>query len=213
MLRSPLRSLASALLLFVAGGAAALGVAATMPAAPADPPAAPTQEDMAKAMAAAEKYMKPSAAHKELNRFLGTWTTTTSFVMAGKKLPGDKGTSTVTWLMQDRWLKIDLGGTMMRRPYTGLVIMGYDNFKMSYVSTSVTSIDTAMVRLEGDMDPSGKSMLLYGTLDEYTTGEHDKMVKYVYRFESADRMVLEIHDLPIGEANTQVVEVVFERAK
>ncbi len=198
---------------FVAGGAVALGVAAALPAQDAAKPAGPTQEEMAKAMAAAAKFTKPSAAHKELNRFLGTWTTTTSFVMAGRKLPGEKGTSTISWLMPDRWLKIELGGAMMGRNYTGLVIMGYDNFKMSYVSTSVTSIDTAMVRLEGDMDPSGKVMILYGTLDEYTTGEHDKMVKYVYRFESEDRIRLEVHDLPIGENNTQVVEVLFERVK
>jgi len=81
------------------------------------------------------------------------------------------------------------------------------------VQTSVTDFDTAMNRMEGDMDPSGKSLLLYGTLDEYLTGEHDKMVKYVYRFDSADRITLEVHDLPIGEHNTKVVEWIFERVK
>ena len=37
------------------------------------------------------------------------------------------------------------------------------------------------------------------------------MVKYVYRFVSSTEMVLEIHDLPIGLENTQVVEIKFEK--
>ena len=63
------------------------------------------------------------------------------------------------------------------------------------------------------MDPSGKAILSYGTLDEYLTGEHDKMVKYVWRFLSADEMILEVHDLPIGEKGTQVIEIRFKRRK
>jgi hypothetical protein len=43
---------------------------------------------------------------------------------------------------------------------------------------------------------------MYGTLDEYLTGEHDKMVKSVWRFVSDDEMRLEVHDLAIGESNS-----------
>ena len=53
--------------------------------------------------------------------------------------------------------------------------------------------------------------IAYGTLDEYLTGEHDKMVKYVWRFTSPTQMVLEVHDLPIGENNTKVVEITFRK--
>jgi hypothetical protein len=53
----------------------------------------------------------------------------------------------------------------------------------------------------------------YGTLDEYTTGENDKMVKYAFRFLDADKIVLEIHDLPIGETNTKVLEFTYTRSK
>jgi hypothetical protein len=63
------------------------------------------------------------------------------------------------------------------------------------------------------MDPSGKALITYGTIDEYLTGEHDKMVKYVWRFLSEDKIVLEVHDLPIGENNAKVVELTFTRQK
>ena len=83
---------------------------------------------------------------------------------------------------------------------------------MSYVFTTVSTMDTAMNHAEGDMDPGGKAMILYGTIDEYLTGEHDKMVKYVFRFLSPDKIVLEVHDLPIGENNTKVLEITYTRA-
>ena len=93
----------------------------------------------------------------------------------------------------------------------GIVFISYDNFKMSYVVTTVSNMDTAMHTAEGDLDPNTNSLLMYGTLDEYLTGEHDKMVKTVLRFPSEDKIVMEIHDLPIGEANTKVVEFTYTR--
>ena len=48
---------------------------------------------------------------------------------------------------------------------------------------------------------------------ESTTGEHDKNVKYVYRFIDKDKYVFEIHDLAIGEPNTKVIDVVNTRKK
>ncbi|NJL26558.1 MAG: DUF1579 domain-containing protein [Thermoanaerobaculia bacterium] len=111
------------------------------------------------------------------------------------------------------WLKMEGQGTMMGMPSQTFMIIGYDNFKMSYVSASVSSVDTALLHSEGDLTPDGKSLVAYGTLDEYLTGEHDKMVKYAWRFLSDEEMALEIHDLPIGEENTKVVEIRFKRRK
>ena len=102
------------------------------------------------------------------------------------------------WLMDGRWLKFDLAGAMRKRPYTGFVMMGYDNFKQTYVYTQVTNMDTAMIRTEGRTDPATKSIVTYGTLDEYLTGEHDKALKIIWRFPSADSLMLEVHDLAIG---------------
>lgn len=169
--------------------------------------------DIQAAMAKAQKYVQPGEHHLKLERFLGTWETETRMMLPGGSTPAEKGTATYSWLMEGRWLKGESSGSMMGMPVRTFTILGYDNFKMSYVTASVSSFDTALTTSEGDMDPSGKALLAYGTLDEYITGEHDKMVKYVWRFPSADEMVLEVHDLPIGEKNTQVVEIRFKRRK
>jgi hypothetical protein len=173
--------------------------------------AAAARADMAAMMEKAKKYTQPGEHHKLLERFVGTWEVETRFFMNGQPTPPDKGMTVCGWLVPGRWLKAESTGTMMGRPSQAFMLLGYDNFKQSYVTTWVSSIDTAMTHSEGDVDPGGQALISYGTLDEYLTGEHDKMVKYVWRFVTKDRLVLEVHDLPIGEKNTKVVEFTYNR--
>jgi hypothetical protein len=175
---------------------------------PQDPQAKAMRDMMAKAT----QFTQPGKNHAQLERFLGKWSTELRFTMMGKQSPPERGTAEVSWVMPGRWLKLETSGSMMGIKAQTFQLLGYDNFKQSFVMTAINSVDTAMTHAEGDMDPGGKAMLLYGTLDEYLTGEHDKMVKYVWRFPSDDQMVLEIHDLPIGEQNTKVMEFHFTRA-
>ena len=177
-------------------------------------PQADTKKEVAQEAAMmdkAKRFTEPGPRHKILERFLGKWNTQTRIFFGEKATLPEKGTAEVSWLMKGRWLKAESTGTMMGRPFQSHTIIGYDNFKMSYVVTTVTNMDTAMNRSEGRMDPNGKVLLTYGTMDEYLTGEHDKMVKYVWRFLSDDKIVLEIHDLAIGEFNTKVVEITYLR--
>jgi hypothetical protein len=169
--------------------------------------------DMAAMMERAKKFTQPGDAHKLLHRFLGTWDTETRITMPGNSAPPEKGTATCRWLIDGRWLQCDATGQMMGMPLRTSFILGYNIFKMSYVSSAINSLDTAMIYSEGDLDPSGKALLMYGTLDEYLTGEHDKMVKSVWRFISDDEMKLEVHDLPIGENNTQVFEIRYRHRR
>ncbi len=187
--------------------------AAILPSPQEEPPKMPSPQDMAAMMEKAKKFTQPGDAHKLLEKMLGKWDYEIRMFMGGQATPPEKGTSETTWLMDGRWIRTSWSGTMMRMPTQGFMLMGYDNFKMSYVVTMVSSMDTAMNHAEGDLTQDGKTLIVYGTLDEYLTGEHDKMVKYVWRFESADRVVFEVHDLPIGETGTKVVEVAYTRAK
>ena len=192
---------------FVAGLVLALtGICAPGHAQQQDPSAA-----MKAAMEKAKRFTEPGPAHKVLERFLGKWTTQTRLYMGPKPTAPEQGTAEFSWVMPGRWMKSEGAGTLMGLPSRTFMLMGYDNFKQSYVVTMVNGIDTAMTHAEGDIDPSGNTLIAYGTLDEYLTGEHDKMVKYVWRFQSPTRIVLEVHDLPIGENNTKVVEVTFEK--
>lgn len=191
--------------------ALALALPLAAPLAGGGPEAKTEKVDMAEMMKRAERYTKPGEAHRWLERFLGEWETEFRVTMHGAPSNPERGTARATWLIEGRWLKIEGEGTLMGAPARSFFLLGYDNFKMSYVTAAVQSIDTALTTSEGDLDPKTGALVTYGTLDEYLTGEHDKMVKYVWRFRNADTFVLEVHDLPIGESDTQVVEVVHRR--
>ena len=124
--------------------------------------------------------------------------------MGDTATPPDSGTSTTTWMMPGRWLQTKAKGMLMGQNFETFTVMGY-------VFTTVSSVDTAMDRSEGDLDPKTNALVMYGTLDEYLTGEHDKMVRTVIRFNSDDEIVMEIHDLAIGENNTKVLEIKYTR--
>jgi hypothetical protein len=184
-------------------------VSAPVPAAQDDASTSEMEAMMAK-MAA---LTQPGEHHAALERFLGTWDVELRFFMGGQATPATKGKAEYTWLMDGRWIQGKVEGTMMNMPYEAVSTMGYDNFKQSYVVSSVSSMDTAMHYAEGDLTRDGDALIVYGTLDEYLDGQHDKMVKTVFRFRSADAFAMEVHDLPIGETNTKVVEFSFKRAK
>lgn len=204
-------------LLCTAGLSLVLGATATPPdrppstdlPAPQDPK---NMQDMQQMMEKARRYTQPGPHHEHLKRFLGTWKTETRIFMGGSGSAAEAGTAEFSWLMEGRWLKGSASGTMMKRATESFLLIGYDNFKMSYVVTTVSSMDTAMLRSEGDFTQDENTLLTYGTLDEYLTGEHDKMVKYIWRFLGKDEFVLEVHDLAIGETNTKVVEVRHRRS-
>ncbi len=210
----------SVLLVSLLCGAAALPFASSVvPAVTPDPTPAvqdpvkqdpqPSAQDMAAMMAKAAKFTQPGPNHEFLKRFLGKWDC--ELKMTGMPGAGGKMVSTGEWLIEGRVVQVRSEGSMMGMPHEGFLMMGYDNFKQSFVTTMTSSMDTAMLRSEGDLTRDQKTLITYGTLDEYLTGEHDKMVKYVWRFVSDDEIVQEVHDLPIGETGTKVLELRFTR--
>ena len=207
-----LLSATALLTLGVAAGGLAPSLFATTPA-----PAQADQQDMADMMERMAAFTQPGEEHAYLERMLGEWDVELSLIMGGQKLPPSKGTAKTEWLFDGRWLQTTMKGSMMGRPIESVNLLGYDKFKMSYVTTSVSTMDTAMNEAEGDLDtrqnddPWDDALILWGTLDEYLTGEHDKMVKTVIRFTGPDERVMEIHDMPIGETGTQVIEMRFKR--
>ena len=175
-------------------------------------PKQPPPDQMAEMMRQAQRWTAPGEPHRVLERFLGKWNTELRMFIGGKASQPEKGTAESTWLMDGRWLTTRGRGSMMGMPLEQYLLIGYDNFKKSYVATAVSSMDTAMLRFEGDLTQDGKTLIAYGTLDEYLTGEHDKMVKCIWRFLADDKFLFEVHDLPIGETDTKVFEILYTKA-
>jgi hypothetical protein len=165
-----------------------------------------------------QKYMEmctPDFHHKKLGDWLGAWDTETRIWEGGpgSKPMVSKGTATFEWLAENRWLQQKTDGQMMGFPLRGFGLLGFDKYKQKYVGSWCDSMTTTLLHFEGNFDRTDKTLLLYGSMDEPMSGEHDKCVKYVWRLADKDKMVFEVHDLPIGEENTKVVEITYTRKK
>jgi hypothetical protein len=169
----------------------------------------------------AEQIMKlwaemaaPGTRHQRLAQLEGKWKTVSKMWMAGPDAPPivSTGECQRTMILGGRFLQDRHVGTMLGQPYEGLGITGYDNFKKKYVAVWMDTTGTAIYSMQGNWDPSGTVLSLYGDMDEYFTGEHDKPVKYVTRIVNQDQFVFEVHDLTLGE-HSRVAEVTFTRIK
>jgi len=141
--------------------------------------------DMMKRMT---ELASPSEGHAKLNDLVGVWDAETKMWMGGEgsgQPSISKGTAEYSWVLGGRFLREGYNGEMM-----GFGFTGYDNYAKKY-----------------------KVLTLYGKMDEWTTGELGKNVKYVTRIIDRDKHVFEILDLAIGEPSTKVVDITYTRKK
>jgi hypothetical protein len=159
--------------------------------------------------------MTPGEPHALLAEMAGTWDTETKYWMGG---PGSepsvtKGTSKMTMILGGRFLQQEMTGEMMGMPMNGIGITGYDNFKKKYVGFWIDNMGTAMFTMEGELDKDGKTCTYWGLMDEPTTGERNKKVKYTVTMVDNERHVFRIYDPPAYGEKDPVVEMVYTRRK
>lgn len=185
--------------------------------------AALDQASIEEMMAAAADFTQPGPEHEFLGMLVGDYAVTAQVTLMGPDAPRTAGHAEIRWLVEGRFIQNTWSGELMGMQGLNIVFTGYDRLKKSFVWTGLGDFDTAMNRAEGDLTPDGRALIMYGTLDEYLTGEHDKMVKYVQRYRgetdddgrltSIDGITLEVHDLAMGETGTKVMEFVYTRTR
>ncbi len=157
-----------------------------------------------------KKWSTTDEHHEELAWYVGKWDTETQITGMGTS----KGTAEFKWVIEGRWLSETTQGSMMGMPFQGYRVTGFDRFKKKWVASSVSNLDTAMLRAEGVVvDPTGKVRVLWCNLDEYLTGEHDKTAKSVYRKIDDDTFIFELWDMAIGPEGGKVAETTYKRKK
>jgi hypothetical protein len=165
-----------------------------------------------------EEARRPGPHHKALEYFLGTWDGVLEMLMPGAPPPPPEKQAKLQakgeWLLEGRWMGFRVQGTFMGMPYEGFGTSGFDNTKKKHVGTWVDNSGTTLIHSEGTVvDPTGQVTVLYGTLDEWITGEHDKPIRVTTRKISPDKFTNEIWDLGIGEHGAIVLRYTFSRRK
>ncbi len=114
-------------------------------------------------MEAYQKLATPGEQHKQLSSLAGLWTTKTKEWTEPDKAPVETtGSAEMKMLLDGRYLQEEVTGQMMGRPFSGIVITGYDNLLKRYVTNWMSTMGTGIFTMEGTPDADGKTITLEG---------------------------------------------------
>lgn len=160
------------------------------------------------------KWANPSPMHKHLEKLAGIWSVESKMWMDPTQPPIEsKGSATNTLILEGRWLKQEYKGEMMGMPFSGIGMLGYDNFNQQFIGTWIDNVSTAMTQSSGICNEAGTEFNLSGKMDEPMTGERGKAFRHVWKISSADSHVFEAYDNIPGKGEVRVMEVTYTRVK
>ncbi|GEM_PF-276487 len=127
--------------------------------------------DMEKMMEIYKKLATPGEPHKLLARMAGSWDAKVKNWMEPNKPPTEStGTSELKMLLGGRYLQEEFSGEMMKLPFSGIGITGYDNYRKKYVMVWLDSMGTGMYFCEGKASKDGKTITMKGILPDPIRG-------------------------------------------
>jgi hypothetical protein len=169
--------------------------------------------EMEKMMKAWEKYSTPGEGHRPLERMVGRWTTVTKMWMDPER-PAMETRGTAEWSMTlgGRWLVTRYSGEFMGKPFEGVAMTGYDNFREVYISTWTDNVSTGLMSSTGSANGDRTVISLSGTMDEPLTGEKNKRFREVFRLTGPDTFTMEMYDTIEGK-DVKVLEIGHTRTQ
>jgi len=125
------------------------------------PPPGWTQEEMKSCMAACI----PGKMHEHLAKGVGEWQgKSTMWMYPGAQPASSECTSTVTPMLDGRFIKVEYKGEMPGMgAYSGFGLYGFDNVAQKFVSTWIDSCGTGMASGAGELSPDGKTLTITRT--------------------------------------------------
>ncbi|HTY01428.1 MAG TPA: DUF1579 domain-containing protein [Bacteroidota bacterium] len=171
---------------------------------------AATQEMMKKW----QELMSPGAPHKALASLEGNWNAEVRTWLTPDAPPQvSKGTCVYKMVFGGRYLEQTFTSEMMNMPFSGTGYTGYDNANKRFFGFWIDNMSTAMSTMDGTMNKEGNVLTMYGKMDDASTGENGKNIKYITRILSPDKLLFEVYDLTVDEGKSKMMEIAYTRAK
>jgi len=182
----------------------------------------PSPEQMAEMMKKCAAACKPGEHHKMLEHFIGSWDAVSRMWMDPGAPPVEtKGRSNVKWMLDGRFTMDEYSGEIMMpnekgelsaQPFKGIGITGFDNVKNIYVGSWLDSMGTGILTMSGGYNPTTKTLLMFGKMDDIAMGVYDKTLRYETKIVDQDKHVFTMYDCHAG-IDYKVMEITYTRAK
>jgi hypothetical protein len=170
----------------------------------------PGVPDMDQMMKMYEQFNTMGPEHARFKEAVGTWNTVTKMWMGPGEPTVSTGTSEMEVVFGGRYMVEHFKCTMMEKPFEGMALGGFDNFKKKYVSIWLDNMSTGFMLMEGTYDEATKTTTSYGEYDDPFMG-HEKM-KSVLREVSKDKHVFEMYQIGPDGKETKTMEITYSRA-
>lgn len=131
----------------------------------------------------------PQKEHEWLKQFNGKWTSTSKTVATDDQPSMNYSGTMDSQMLGGFWTINKMTGDMGGKKFQGLQTIGYDTKRKKYVGTWVDSMMNHLWRYEGNVDASGKKLVLVAEGPSYMA--KDKLTKYrdSYEFKSPDKII------------------------
>ncbi len=168
--------------------------------------------DMQQMMKVYTKLATPGAPHKRLASMAGSWSTKTTAWMEPDKPPVEgTGTCEQKMLLGGRYLEQTYTGEMMGNTFTGINVIGYDNYTKKYVSTWIDTMSTGIYYFEGTASANGKSITQRSS---YVDPVRGPMVwRSVSRMVDANTIKYEMYITPKRGKEEKMMEMTLTRKR
>jgi hypothetical protein len=170
--------------------------------------------DMQEMMEVYEELAIPGPQHKQLAKFVGSWTTKTrAWCEMGPDSPPKESTGTCEqkMLFGGRYLQQEYTGEMMGKPFTGINLIGYDNHTRKYVSTWIDSMSTGIYYFEGTASADGKTITQKSSYDDPIKGP--TTWRSVTRIVDDNTLEFEMYLTPKGGREEKAMEMTVARKR
>ncbi|HYT89959.1 MAG TPA: DUF1579 domain-containing protein [Gemmataceae bacterium] len=161
------------------------------------------------------KLGTPGPNHKLLEPLIGTWNCKVKMYMEPGKPPSEsEGTIKRQWILDGRYIHENYAGSFGGKPFKGLGLVGYDNFKKKYTVVWVDSMSTGIMLTTGTYDGKSKTFTYLSSeeSDPYFGGKKTKG-RDVLRILDADNHVLEMYKQIEGAPEFKMMEISCTRKK
>jgi len=156
---------------------------------------------------------RPGPSHKLLEMFAGEWESEISFRSGpDEERQVSAGTSSIHWVLGDRFLQEDFQGEASGEKFQGMGLMGYDNGARQFKMVWIDSLNTALAVSSGRYNSERNVFEMTSDVYDPLLGGV-KTVKSVLHIKSPDKYEFSMLDTAPNGREFTSFEMVYTRKK
>ena len=156
------------------------------------------------------KMPAPQKEHEWLQQLVGEWDSTGKIFMQPGQPPIETKGAERSRMIGGFWATFEHTGSFQGQPFTGILTLGYDAEKRSYVGTWIDSMSPYLTTMKGDYDPATKTMTAIGAGRDAMTGKQTR-TKHVSQYVDDDTRTFQMYMTGDDGKEFKVMEITYHR--